>query len=152
MILDEAGQALDETFGAAMRMGDADMLEVLRDGIGDLAEGSDFAIPKDGARFIVDDTEGAKDMAGGAVQGDLGVEAEMGPADDVGAIPEEFLLGKVPNDEARRVGSKIGGVDHFGGILAGKERDGMGADPPDQVQGADPKVDAIAGVVLILIP
>ena len=45
----------------------------------------------------------------------------------------------------------VDGVDELGRILTGKQGNGMGTDSPDQVEGADPQVDAIVGVMLILI-
>lgn len=151
MVFHEAGQTLDKALGAAMRMGDANVFEVLSDGIGHLTQGGDLSVPKDGARLVVDDTKGAENMTGGTVQRDLGVEAEIGPSGDIGTIFEELLLGKVSDNVTGGIGGHVDGVDDFGGILPGEEGNGMGANPPDQVEGADAQVDAIIGVMLILI-
>lgn len=151
MVFHEAGQTLDKTLGAAMRMGDANVFEVLGDGIGHLTQGGDLSIPKVGTRLIVNDAKGTENMTSGTVQRDLGVEAEIGPSGDIGTIFEEVLLGKVSDDVTGGIGGHVDGVDDLGGILAGEQGNGMRTDPPDQVEGADPQVDAIIGVMLILI-
>lgn len=151
MVFDKVRQALDQLFCPTMAVNHADILKVLCDGICDLLQSGHLIIAECCTRLVVNHTVRADDMFRGTEERDLGIETHMGPVDNIGAVLEAVLQGKVTNNVARAVGGDVVGVNRMQRIFLCEETDRLGAHSPGQVQGAHSQIDSIVRTVFILV-